>query len=86
MKRKNELAYCSYSNTIRQMPQNYMIAVRNENGMWLCDTDPASDKMLAVKVFLALFMHSVRYGSGENLLRVANRNFWSLFVGLKSDG
>ena len=66
---KNVLEYCQASNTIRQMPQNYMIAVQDEHGRWTCDADLASDKALAVKVFLALFEYDVRYGDGENLLK-----------------
>ncbi len=70
--KENTLEFCSYSNTIRQMPQNYMIAYKADGSYqhWKCDADIACDKKLAVKVFLALFDFYVRYGSGENLIKV----------------
>jgi hypothetical protein len=61
------LIFQASTKTIRQMPQNYLIA-HNESGRWICDPDLAADKKLCAKIFLALFEFKNKYGTGENLL------------------
>ncbi len=61
------LIYQEGSDTIRQMPQNYLVAHRTF-GRWTCDPDTAADKELCTIVFLELFNYESRYGSGEKLL------------------
>ncbi len=65
--------YCKGSNSIRQMPQNYLLAYRTGDrwtgGRWICDTDPAADENIAVALFkLVLKSHDHRYGTGEHLV------------------
>ena len=55
------LQYNEYSESIRQMPENYLIAHRH-NGVWLCQPDLACNQRIAVKVFKLLFKHDVKYG------------------------
>lgn len=64
---ENALIYQQGSDTIRQMPQNYLVAYRRHDG-WICDPDLAADRTLCNKVFNALFDHSTKYGTPENLL------------------
>jgi len=68
---KNTLVYCDFSDTIRQMPQNHLIAHKAIN-KWICDPDLAADIKLATKVFKALFIFDNKYGDGENLINYIN--------------
>lgn len=71
------LIYNHATDTIRQMPQNYLIAGRvGAKGYqrWVCDPDIAADKELATKVFIALFDFNTRYGDGLNLLSKVTPN------------
>ena len=70
---ENILVYQEASETIRQMPQNYCIAYKREY-RWICEPDLAADKKLSTRVFLALFDHSVKYGTGLNLLSKVTPN------------
>jgi hypothetical protein len=67
------LVFQEGSQTIRQMPENYLIAHR-EFGRWICDPDLAADKELATRVFLALFDFDTHYGDGLNLLAKVTPN------------
>jgi hypothetical protein len=68
MKMKEWLMYEYSTMTIRQMPQNYMIA-HKKNGEWICNSDPACNEEFALLVFLlTLRHHHLRWGSGETLL------------------
>ena len=74
---KPVLVYCVKSQTIRQMPENYLIALRvGEKGYqrWVVDCDIAADKELATRVFQALFDYNTRYGEGLNLLSKVTPN------------
>jgi hypothetical protein len=59
------LSFERSSNTIRQLPENYLIAHWLGDhplwGRWICDPDPACDRDLAVKVFLELFNFDSAY-------------------------
>ena len=67
------ISYQDNSETIRQLPENYLIAYRI-NGSWICEPDMAANKELATRVFLALFDHKVKYGDGLNLLEKVTPN------------
>jgi len=67
------LVYEDYSETIRQMPQNYLIAKKQQN-CFVMDPDLACDKDLATRVFLELFNFDSKYGSGLNLLSKVTPN------------
>lgn len=62
------LFYDAYSDTIRQAPQNYMLAVR-KNNRWICDPDPSANVRLTTKLFLAIFtIYDIRYGEPEKVI------------------
>ena len=68
--KKQTLFYSKGSDTIRQAPENYLIATKVHN-KWICDPDPACNQKFAVKIFKALFTFDNAYGTGENLLAQA---------------
>lgn len=78
-KKKPWLEYCKYSSTIRQMPENYLIAHQLNSGAikqirpmtpyWVSIPDLAANIDLTTKVFQALFDFDTKYGSGLNLLQ-----------------
>lgn len=70
---ENILVYQHTTETIRQMPQNYLIAHKNGNA-WICEPDLAADINLATRVFKALFEHGNKYGTGLNLLAQVTPN------------
>jgi hypothetical protein len=71
---ENILIYQEGTETIRQMPQNYMIATRTVNG-WVCDPDPAADFELVKRVFNEIFInHESKWGEGLNLLSKVTPN------------
>lgn len=68
------LTYEPGSDTIRQMPQNYLVA-HKEHGRWICDSDMAADYELCVRVFKAVHSsYDARYGSGLFLLSLVTPN------------
>lgn len=70
------LCFEESTDTIRQLPENYRIAYR-ENGRWVCEPDLAANRELASRVFNALFDYETKYGDGCNLLAkvTPNSNF-----------
>jgi len=62
------LVHSIYTDSIRQMPQNYLIAHKQLDYRWVCTPDLACDKTLATKVFIALLDYDNRYGSAEKVL------------------
>ena len=65
------LIYQEGSETIRQMPENYLIAKRTELGQsdhWDMDADLAASPYLVKKVCLALLDFETKYGTGEKVL------------------
>ena len=77
---ENILIYQKGSETIRQMPQSYLIAYKNHGNQvgqpehWICEPDISADKKLATRVFLALFDYDTKYGDGLNLLSKVTPN------------
>lgn len=65
---KNYLTYQSGSDTIRQMPSNYIIAKMDMEGRWVCDPDMACNHHLATVVFQVLLNYDAKYGSGGYLM------------------
>jgi len=67
---KNTLVYQKGSNTIRQMPQNYLVAHKSPVHLgWVCDPDMAADFELTTKVFSALRVFENKYATGPELLK-----------------
>ena len=54
-----EIVYNEYTETIRQMPQNYMIAIKN--GPWVMSPDLAADPKIVCAVTLALLEYENKY-------------------------
>lgn len=54
------LSFCEYSQTIRQLPQNYLIA-RKSGIRWICEPDLSADKELCTRVFLELMNFDSKY-------------------------
>jgi len=73
---ENILSFCEYSNTIRQIPKNYLIAHFDTNkNCWICEPDLACDKNLALRVFLELLQYSSKYEkNGLSLLSKVTPN------------
>jgi len=64
------LSYCDYTNTIRQFPENYLIAHWDSvKAHWSFDPDLACDKELAMSVSSELMNYDSKYcQEGLNLL------------------
>ena len=54
------LSFCVYSQTIRQLPENYLIASFDGNN-WTCEPDLAANEELCTRVFLELFNYDSKY-------------------------
>jgi len=70
---QNILVFNQYSQTIRQVPQNYIIA-SNQKGYWMLDFDLSADKELVLRVCEALFTYENRYCTGIELLSKVTPN------------
>ena len=59
---KERLVYSEYEGleTIRQQPQNYLIAHKLQK-RWVCDPDSACNKQLAIRLFNLLFDYDFQY-------------------------
>lgn len=67
------IVYNEATDTLRQMPQNYMLAKRIGT-MWHIDFDGAANKNLVRRILEALFEHKNRFGTGLNLLAAVTPN------------
>ncbi len=67
MKSKLKVIYQKETETIRQLPENYLLAHKC-NRRWVCDPDLACDRAIAIKLFRMCLNYDVRYGSGQNLV------------------
>jgi len=56
------ISHCTYSNTIRQFPQNYLLA-RFESGHWIMEPDLSADKGIVVALTLSLMEHSHKWNN-----------------------
>lgn len=64
---KLTLKFCSYSNSIRQWPQNYIIAHWTVGG-WVCEPDLAANMTLCVSTFKDLMKYENKYERDGNKL------------------
>ena len=56
------LQFCQYSNTIRQWPETYCLAVFNEEKKcWIMEPDLAADKDLVISLTLSLMEYANKY-------------------------
>ena len=71
------ISFDAFSNTIRQMPQNYLIARRPQfygSGAWILDPDCAANKHIVMACALALLNNDVKFGSGPSFKRIVEFN------------
>ena len=74
------LSYNEYSKTIRQLPENYLIAHKDGN-KWICEPDLAANKELCARVFLELMNFESKYETnGLALLAKLTPNSESAFT------
>ena len=68
------IIYSPNTKTLRQMPQNYLLANKTKNG-WICNPDLAADKKLAAIVFktVALIYTNKHQMSGEYLADIISK-------------
>jgi hypothetical protein len=59
------------SNTIRLMPQNYMVAFQSY-GHWIVDPDAAIDDKLAAKIFITLRKGELKFGHPDKCVTALN--------------
>lgn len=71
------ISFDAYTNTIRQMPQNYLIA-RRPSGAWILDPDSAANKHVVMACALTLLNHDVKFGDGPSFKRIAESNLKEL--------
>lgn len=64
------LVFNEYSETLRQMPENYLIAHADDfkYKRWVCEPDLAADKAICLKVFMALLEYENKYQKDGNVL------------------
>lgn len=67
---KQTIVYCKGSNTIRLMPQNYLIA--NNKQRWLMEPDLACPSKFVLLVTEVLLNHPCKYGSGEFVIETCD--------------
>lgn len=71
--KKLEIIFEKSTNTIRQIPENYLLAQRNSGPKWVCEPDLAADKEVCVRLFLVLMEHENKYGTGEKVLEAYDK-------------
>ena len=67
------IEYCSYSSTIRQMPQNYMLA-KQVHGVWVVDADGAVSVDTVLHVAMAIHCDGTRFLSGKEVANAINHS------------
>ena len=70
-KLKSYLIYDEATNTIRQFPENYLIAVKDDDA-WICKPDLAANEYFVGKIAIALLKFSNKYGDAQNLIENVN--------------
>jgi hypothetical protein len=72
---KKTLIYQEGSGSIRQMPDNYLVAHRGNNGGWVSDPDLAADPALCVKVYRTInHSYANRYkATGQEVVDMATK-------------
>ena len=64
--------YNAASDTIRLMPQNYIVASRHNAGYWVIDPDLALKDDVATVFFVIGREHNARWGLAQNLVEKLN--------------
>lgn len=66
------LVYSESSESIRQMPENYLIA-HKQNGAWICNPDLSANSDLCVKVFRTIiYSYANKYtATGQQIIDMA---------------
>lgn len=67
-----KIVYCKFSKTLRQQPQNYLIAFL-QCGRWVMDPDLAADLDVVIKTTVALMKFENKYEKEENGESLADR-------------
>ena len=67
---EKSIGYCNVSNTIRQYPENYMLAHWN-GSCWLMEPDLASDKKVVVALTLVFMEHEHKWTKNASKAMVA---------------
>lgn len=67
-----EIVFNSETLTIRQMPENYLLAYLS-NGRWVVDPDTACELRLAKAVTEAIGSYKGKHAEGEALAQIAGR-------------
>ena len=62
------IAYCKSSDTIRQMPENYILATRKYRGGWVMEPDLAADITFVLELTKVLMKHENKYGNPEKVI------------------
>lgn len=76
---KSIFCFQESTETIRTIPENYLVAHRH-GGRWICEPDAAVPYKMALVVFKAIHTnHSLRYGSGLSLLAAITPNYKTLW-------
>ena len=71
---KPHIVFEEKNRTIRQMPENYLLA-ESSKGYWICDPDSAADWKIVKKLFRVIFFgYETKWGSGENLINRYNKS------------
>jgi hypothetical protein len=70
--KKYKVFYSQSTETLRQAPQNYLVAHREHN-RWVCEPDLAADRELVNVVFNLLLEHEFKYGTGKKLVEHINK-------------
>jgi len=70
-KTAQRITYCEYSNTIRLMPQNHLVASHN-GSHWICDSDSAIDRKLLLEVFSTIIYDGYRFRKAEDIVEKLN--------------
>lgn len=70
MTKSYSVVYCDYSQTIRLMPQNYLLAhkARPSNNYWVMEPDLAAPLGYVLLVTQVLMAFDCKYGTGEDIV------------------
>jgi hypothetical protein len=71
---KHTVEFDESTQTLRQMPENYLLAEKTESNGWICNPDMAADKELCNTIFNCVsFNYVIKWRwSGEQLAEGIN--------------
>ena len=71
---------CTFSDTVRFEPANYVVCFKH-CGHWVCDPDVGMRLSVKLEVFTVLTQsHNLRWGSGEQLAAFMNKHMETAFT------